>query len=170
MQNYYSCLKLRLPQHFGQHLDICPVMNDGNCLYRSLSHIIFGTEMYEQLKTNLTRKIYENPEHMVNVMQMSGITCDQEFTEHLDCIRVRNEWGTNVELAILGALAQVDVLLTNATHVDSHFWRIETVFMGDKLMISTQYNPLYEGQKLGVVLHQLHDSPGLLHFGPFYSV
>ena len=105
-QNYYLCLKLSLSQHFVQHLDIYPVMGDGNCLYRSLSHITFGTEtMYEQLRTKLIRKIYENPEHIVNVMQISGITCDQEFSEYLDCIRVQNEWGTYVELAILGALA-----------------------------------------------------------------
>ena len=83
LQNYYSCLKLSLSKHFGQHLDLCPVMGNSNCLYQSLSHIIFGTEtMYEQLKTKLIGKIYENPEHMVNVVQMSGITCDQEFTEH----------------------------------------------------------------------------------------
>ena len=37
--------------------------------------------------------------------------------------------GTNVELAILGALAETDVLLINATHDDSHFWRVETVFI-----------------------------------------
>ena len=87
LQNYYSCLKLRLLQHFGQHLDIHPVVDEGNCLYRSLSHIIFGTEtMYEQLKTKLICKIYENPEHIVNIMQLSGITCVQEFTEHLDCM------------------------------------------------------------------------------------
>ena len=49
--------------------------------------------MYERLKTKSIGKIYENPEHIVNVMQMSGITCDQESTEHLDCIRVQNEWA-----------------------------------------------------------------------------
>ena len=45
------------------------------------------------------------------------------------------------------------------------FWET-LVFMHDKLMIPTQCNPLYEGQKLGVVLHQLQNSPGLLHFDP----
>ena len=59
--------------------------------------------MYEQLKTKLIGKIYENPEHIVNVLQMPGITSDQELTKHLDSIRAQNEWGTNVELAILGA-------------------------------------------------------------------
>ena len=126
--------------------------------------------MYEQSKTKLIGKIYQNPELIVNVMQKSGIMCDQEFTEHLDCIRVQKEWGTNIELAILGVLAHIDVLLINATHVGSHFWKVETVFMHDKLIISTQCNPLHEDQKLGVVLHQLHNSPGLLHFDPFYFV
>ena len=105
---------------------------------------------------------------------MSGIMCDQEFIFRLHCIKVQNEWGTNVELAILRALAQIDALLINITHVDSHFWRVETVFMHDKLMIHTQCNPLYQWGQTFLIHGPISDfSQGKLiynfTFNNFYS-
>ena len=68
------------------------------------------------LKHYITR---DCPEHILNVMNMSGITCEQDLEEHLDQA-LENEWGTHVELTILGALAKIDVLVINATHTDTN--------------------------------------------------
>ena len=68
-------------------------MGDGNCLYRTLSHIIFGTEtFYDQLKYKMIGKFRGCSEQIMNVMHMSGITCEQELVEHLDQITLENEW------------------------------------------------------------------------------
>ena len=92
---------------FGNTLHLCPVIGDGNCLYRSLSHIIFGTERYYYtLKYNLIRKFRSTPQHTLNIMHMSGTTSEQELNEHFDLISKPNEWGTNVELSILGVSFQ----------------------------------------------------------------
>ena len=169
LQNYYTSLKLRLTQVFGQNFNLCPVMGDGNCLYRTLSHIIFGTEtLYDQLKYKMIGKFRDCSEHIMNVMHMSGITCEQELVKHLDQITLENEWGTHVELIILGALAKIDVLVINATHVDQNQWRIDDIYMHNRLLDPTQSSPVYKGQKLGVVLHRLHNKVELYHFDPFY--
>ena len=43
---------------FGRTFYICPVIGDGNCLYRAISHIIFGTEtLFAELKEKLLHKL-----------------------------------------------------------------------------------------------------------------
>ena len=46
-------------------------------------------------------------------------------------VTLENEWGTHVELTILGALAKIDVLVINATHVDTNQWRIDDTYIHD---------------------------------------
>ena len=41
---YYTSLTTKLFDKFGIEFHLCPVYGDGNCLYRALSHIIFGNE------------------------------------------------------------------------------------------------------------------------------
>ena len=95
---------------FGDTLNLCTVIGDGNCLYRSLSHIIFCTEKhYDDLKSKLITKLRNSPEHTLKVMHMSGITSEEELDDHFEQIHTPNEWGTNVELAILGALEHLDI-------------------------------------------------------------
>ena len=68
------------------------MISDGNYLYRSFSHIIFGTEtLYDQLKQNMNFKFRDCPEHILNVMNMSGITCKQDLEEHLDQVTLEYE-------------------------------------------------------------------------------
>ena len=112
-------------------------------------------------------KFRDCSEHIMNVMHMSGITCEQELVKHLDQITLENEWGTHVELTILGALAKIDVLVINATHVDQNQWRIDDIYIHNRLLNPTQSSPVYKGQKLGVVLHRLHNKVELyisIHF------
>ena len=107
---YYRSLRIRLSQMFGDTLNMCPVIGDGNCLYRSLSHIILGIEKhYDDLKSKLITKFRNSPEHTLNVMHMSGITSEEELDDHFELINTPNEWGTNVELVIFGALAHLDI-------------------------------------------------------------
>ena len=109
---YYRSLRIWLSQMFGDTLNLRPVIGDCNCLDRSLSHIIFGTEKhYDDLKSKLITKFRNRPEHTLNVMHMSGITSEEELDDHFPLINIPNEWGTNVELAILGALAHLDILV-----------------------------------------------------------
>ena len=107
---------------FRDTLNMCSVIGDGNCLYRSLSYIIFGTEKhYNDLKSKLITKFRNSPKHTLNVMHMSGIKSEKELDDHFELINFPNEWDSNVESAILGALAHLDILVINATNNDYQF-------------------------------------------------
>ena len=103
--HYYQSLKARLRNNLVFNF-IC-VYGDGNCLYRTLSHVIFGSESsYRILKHTLISKFKSTPAHFYNVMRRSGIFSDQELIEHMDRVSVLNEWGTNTELNMIRVLAQ----------------------------------------------------------------
>ena len=101
-------------------------------------------------------------------MHMSGITSEEELDDHFELINIPNEWGTNVELAILGALAHLDILVINATNNDHQFWRVDTIYAHNIVPAISLCNPTFNGQRLGIVLHRLHNSDMLYHFDPFY--
>ena len=123
--SYYSSLQTQLVNYFGQVITIYKVEPDGNCLYRALSHFIFGLEnCFEILKHKLIETFISNLQHHFNVMNNSGIPSEQELHEHIDVVAARHAWGTNLQLSMLGALAGVDVLLTDCTDANSLNWNI----------------------------------------------
>ena len=99
---------------------------------------------------------------------MLHYSCEEDLNNHLDLISNPNEWGTDVVLAILGSLAQINVLVVNATQANPNMWRVDTIYAHNTLSSTTQSNPVSSGQKLGVVLHRLHNVEELYHFDPFY--
>ena len=163
LQDYYASLEARLSHLSDHNFELCPVTGDGNCLYRALAHIIFGTEaIYEHLKFQLIRQFRNSPLHCYNVMKMLHYSCEEDFNNHLNFI------SNDVVLAILGSLAEIDVLVINAIHTNPNMWRVDTIYAYDTLSHTTQSNPVFRGQKLGVVLHRLHNVEELYHFDPFY--
>ena len=128
--HYYQSLKTRLRNKFGPQIYLHPVYGDGNCLYLTLSHVIFGSESsYRILKHSLISKFKCTPAHFYNVMHRSGIFRDQELIVHMDRVSVLNEWGTNTELNMIGDLAQIDVVSINATDIDPHYWNMQPIYI-----------------------------------------
>ena len=71
-QNYYTSIKLRLTQVFGQNCNSCPMMGDSNCLYRTLSQISFCTEtLYDQLKYKTIDKFRDCSECICQELHVS---------------------------------------------------------------------------------------------------
>ena len=96
---YYSSLENRLLNTFHIGISLVPVIPDGNCLYRALSHIIFGTQSkYATLKQHLISTFLASQEHFPNVMEKSGLFSEQELHEHILRISAHDTWGTDVEL------------------------------------------------------------------------
>ena len=168
LESYYATLEERLSHLFGNNFELFPVVGDGNCLYRALAHIIFGTETtYEHLKFQLIHRFRSSPLHKYNVMKMLHYSSEEDLNSHLDIISNPNEWGTDVVLAILGSRSQIDILVVNATHTNLSMWGINTIYVHDTSSTTTQSNPVFCGQKLGVVLHRLHNKDNfiiLIHF------
>ena len=66
---YYTSLTTKLFDKFGIDFHLCPVYGDSNCLYRALSHIIFGNERsHHVLKKCLIYEFEANPRSCYNVM------------------------------------------------------------------------------------------------------
>ena len=54
-------------------------------------------------------KFRSSPFHFFNEMNKLGLT-EQQLLDHLTRISAPNEWGTDLELRMLGALAGIDVV------------------------------------------------------------
>ena len=60
--SYYISLHRQLMSYLGMNVSLYDVQPDGNCLYRALSHIIFGGEdHYELLKHKLIQTFLASP-------------------------------------------------------------------------------------------------------------
>ena len=67
LNNYYTSLQAQLTTYFDQNFSVYNLQPDGNCLYRSLSHIIFCTENYiDILKYNLINTFITSSQHHYN--------------------------------------------------------------------------------------------------------
>ena len=171
LMHYYCSLENRLANTFHMNISIVPVFADGNCLYRALSHIIFGTESkFEMLKQNLIGRFMSSPQHFPNVMEKSGLFSEQELHEHVQRISAPHAWGTDVQLRMLGALAGIDVVSIIATDSDCNNWRLDPVYIHGQLTSPIVCDSTYHGQKLGIVYHCIHHHVGSEHFDPFYLV
>ena len=166
---YYSTLQSQLVNYFGQAVSVYTVDPDGNCLYRALSHLIFGTEnCFEVLKHKLINKFINSPQHHFNVMRRSGIYSEQELQDHINTVSAPNAWGTDVELRMLGALAGVDTLLTDCTNVDTIYWHTDPNFIHQQLNPAIRSDPIFDGQKLCILHHNLNRLAGNGHFDTLY--
>ena len=149
---YYTSLITKLFDKFGINFLLCPVYGDGNCLYRALSDIIFGNERsHHVLKQCLICEFDANPQHYYIVMGRSDIFSEQDLLSHIDRIRSHGEWGTNTELNMIGALARIDVMSIDATDADPNNWNIRPVYVHEHLKVTLECDPIYEGQKLGLI-------------------
>ena len=167
---YYASLTTKLFDKFGIDFHLCQVYGDGNCLYRALSHIIFGNErLHHVLKQCMICEFEANPQHYYIVMGRSGIFSEQYLHSYIDRIRSHGEWGTNTELNMNGALARIDVMSIDATDVDPNNWNIHSVYVYEHLEVPLECDPINEGQKLGVIYHRIDHQVGMEHFDPFYQ-
>ena len=75
--SYYISLHRQLMSYLGMNVSLYNVQPDGNCLYRALSHIIFGSEdHYELLKHKLIQTFLASPHiHCLAI----GICTDPNF-------------------------------------------------------------------------------------------
>ena len=55
-----------------------------------------------------------------------------------------------------------------ATDVDLNNWNIHPVYV-QELEVPLECDPIYEGQKLGVIYHRIDHQVGMEHFDPFYQ-
>lgn len=71
------------------------VLGDGNCMFRSLSHQIYGTEdKHQKIRLALQQVLEENFE----MYEKFWIQTDVSFSSHVQRLKNQGVWGTHVEL------------------------------------------------------------------------
>ena len=169
ISRYYQSLQRQLSAYFDRNVSVYAILPDGNCLYRALFHLIFGTEIhFGILKHNLISKFTTSPQHHINVMKTSGILNDQDLQRHVLTASAPNEWGTNVELNMLGAFNGIDVLYVSCTNASLTNWNILPYYPHNHLDIPVESEPIFESQKLCLLHHRLNRVEGNEHFDTFY--
>ena len=169
LSNYYTSLQAQLTTYFDKNVSVYYVQPDGNCLYRSLSHIIVGTEnFFEILEYNLINTFMTSTQHHYNVMRKSGILSEQELHEHINSVSAPNAWGTNVELNMLAALARIDILLVDCTDVNSMNLNILPNNLHNQLDIAIECDPIFNAHKVCILHHRLSRLEGNEHFDSYF--
>ena len=101
-------------------------------------------------------------------MNKLGLT-EQQLLDHLTRMSAPNEWGTDLELRMLGALAGIDAVSINTMDSDCDRWRVDPIY-NHALTPPVECDSIYQGQKLGILYHQIFFHVGAEHFDPFYLV
>ena len=162
---YYSRLRTQLQSRFNMML--VPVIGDGNCLFRALSHIIFGDKSeHNNVRLSLINTFSQS--HYVPAF--CGIQGYNELSiqRHFDAMRRNYTWGTVNELIMLGMLARINVSFINAVNPSPSEWAITDVYSDNTLSMSN--DSVYEGKTLSVLFHSIGCSgPSANHYDAIYD-
>ena len=163
---YYSIMRTHLQSRFNMRL--VPVTGDGNCLFRALSHIIFGNESEHQ---NVRISLIHTFEHSPYVAAFCSIQGYNVITlqQHINAMkRTGVTWRTVNELIMFGILARINVSYVNAADQDPSKWVITDVYNENTLGISN--DPIFEGKSLIVLFHSINISgPSANHYDAIYN-
>ena len=97
--NHYSFIHTNIKDRFN--FRIVPVIADGDCFFRALSHIIFGNESeLNKVRVSLINTF----EQSLYVPALCGIQGHNELTiqQHFTEMKRNSRWGTVNELIMLG--------------------------------------------------------------------
>ena len=147
---------------------IVPVTGDGNCFFRTLSHIIFGDESEHH---NIRGSLIETFEQSPYVAALCGIQGYNAVTiqQHFSNMRLNYSWGTVNELVLLGILAGINVSYINAADTNPTKWVITDVYNANTLGIPS--DPIYGGRHLIVLFHSINFSGACCnHYDALYPV
>ena len=162
---YYSGIHTHLKSRFNMKL--VPVIGDGNCLFRALSHIIFGDESeHNNVRISLINSFAQS----YYVPAFCGIQGYNELSiqRHFDAMRRNYTWGTVNELIMLGMLARINVSFINAVNPSPSEWAITDVYNDNTLSVSN--DPIYENKTLSVLFHSIGCSgPSANHYDAIYD-
>ena len=163
---YYDFMRTNVRDRFN--FRIAPITGDGNCFFRTLSHIIFGDESEHH---NIRGSLIETFEQSPYVAALCGIQGYNAVTiqQHFNNMRRNYSWGTVNELVMLGILAGINVSYINAADKDPSKWVITDVYTENTIGIPS--NQIFCGKSLIVLFHSINFSgPSANHYDALYQV
>ena len=161
---YYDFMRANVRDRFN--FRIVPVTGDGNCLFRTLSHILFGDESeHHNIRGSLIDTFEQSP-YVAALCGLQGYNA-VSIQQHLNDMRRNYSWGTVNELIMLGILARINVNYVNAADKDPSKWVITDVY--DENTLGIPNDPIFEGKSLIVLFHSINFSGSRAnHYDPVY--
>ena len=80
------------------------IIGDGNCLFRALAYIVYGTEDLHAKMRSLLVDFVSNNQPLCQPLVISG-----KLEEHIQYMLHSRQWGTQVELQAASTLFQMDL-------------------------------------------------------------
>ena len=163
---HYDMMRTLLKSRFNMKL--VPVIGDGNCLFRALSHFIFGDESeHNNVRISLINTFEQSPyvSALCALQGYNALTIQQHFSD----MKRNYTWGTLNELIMFGILARIHVSYVNAGDPNPSKWAITEIY--DENTFSIPNDPIYEGKSLTVLFHSINFSgPSCNHYDAIYDV
>ena len=98
---------------------IHPILGDGNCLFRALSHLILGVEDYHR-QVRLTLVDYTTRNQKVFTKYYTPL-CSLE--EHTARMKYETIWGTDLEIRVAAAYFQLPIYVCTQKSGDlTYYW------------------------------------------------
>ena len=110
-----------------------PISGDGNCLFRALAFVLYGSEMCHE-------KVHELLVQFVSQNQDSFRPYIGDFERYLSHMRCTRVWGTAVEILATASLLQIPVF-TLIPSVNTYKWFHYNPLRGDRLTFPSQDPP-----------------------------
>lgn len=105
----------------SQGRSVYHVLGDGNCMFRSLSHQLHGTEDKHSDVRFVVHKVMEENMETYNSY---WIQMDTTFSQHVQLIKNKGVWGTQVELLAVSDYYQLPVYVCAASPSGTYKWHI----------------------------------------------
>ena len=99
---------------------IKPINGDGNCLFRALSQLLFGTEeLHPQIRDTLVQVTKANPD------LFRKYCFPRELADHLKLMEYQREWGTQLEIHVAATILQMPIYVcTQKSKTMEYFWEV----------------------------------------------
>ena len=104
-------------KHSGRMINT--TVPDGNCLFRSLSKALLGTEKYLRIRTRLLGLVYANSNIFMSHIQQR-CQSDVEVREYCLSMDHNGIWGTEIEILAAATLLQAPIY--TYMHTNSYHW------------------------------------------------
>ena len=163
---YYDFMRTNVRDRLN--FRIVHIIGDGNCFFRTLSHIIFGDKSeHHNIRGSLIQTFEQSP----NVAALCGIQGYNAVTiqQHFNNIRSNYSWGTVNELVKLVILAGINVSYINAADKDLSKWVIIDVYTENTIGVPS--NQIFCGKSLiGLFYSTNFSGPSANHYVALYRV
>ena len=134
-------------------VDIVEIKKDGNCLYRSFSYFLFGTQIYfQEIKKLIIDWIENNYEQFKNFFgddEKNNINREQLANEEYEYTKQDNSWGGDLQINIFCILFNFDVAVfteLNGKYKRYFLFHIPEIIPDELIILlytGTHYNLIY---------------------------